>query len=142
MRIHALAARPPAGLADALECFERDFSYPLGTDRRFRISHGEDYSRFVRPCPSRERTGCSPRRERCESGGPYRGGRKSRARSTPGRRRARLEVLPRARGSSSLEAPVQSSIEEASVAPVKLMRSFGFPAELRAQRRNIEARIQ
>jgi hypothetical protein len=48
MRIHTLAARPPADLARALERFERSFSYPLGTDRRFRISHGEDYTRFFR----------------------------------------------------------------------------------------------
>lgn len=38
----------------ALEEFEAEFSYPLGADESFRISHGEDYSLFYRAMgPSR-----------------------------------------------------------------------------------------
>jgi len=48
MRIHPLVQRPSARLAAALEEFERAFSYPLGQEGRFRISHGEDYTRFFR----------------------------------------------------------------------------------------------
>jgi len=48
MRVHPLVRRPPARLAVALEEFEKRFSYPLGEGSRFRISHGEDYSRFFR----------------------------------------------------------------------------------------------
>ena len=35
-------------LAGALERFERQFTYPLGPGRSFRISHGDDYVRFFR----------------------------------------------------------------------------------------------
>ena len=48
MTIHELRTAPPPELADALERFEEQFHYPLGSDRFFRISHGEDYPRFFR----------------------------------------------------------------------------------------------
>jgi hypothetical protein len=48
MRIHAVVRPPAAELAAALAKFEHGFSYPLGQHSRFRISHGEDYSRFFR----------------------------------------------------------------------------------------------
>jgi hypothetical protein len=40
-------AHAPA-MTEALERFEASFIYPLGEGRRFRISHGRDYSRFFR----------------------------------------------------------------------------------------------
>jgi len=39
---------PPPELALALADFERQFTYPLGPVRSFRIEHGEDYARFYR----------------------------------------------------------------------------------------------
>jgi hypothetical protein len=43
-----LHAAPTSDLADALERFEQQFTYPLGPGRFFRISHGTDYPRFFR----------------------------------------------------------------------------------------------
>ena len=48
MHIHRFENAPPAGIASALERFERQFTYPLGVDRSFHVSHGEDYPRFFR----------------------------------------------------------------------------------------------
>lgn len=48
MNILALDAPPGAALAQALSRFESRFTYPLGESTAFRISHGEDYSRFYR----------------------------------------------------------------------------------------------
>jgi hypothetical protein len=46
MILHRLNTGIPEGMGDALAGFEREFSYPLGSSGRFRISHGEDYLRF------------------------------------------------------------------------------------------------
>ncbi|WP_395751143.1 N-acetyltransferase [Prosthecobacter sp.] len=46
MNLHTLREPPPAWLGEALERFERQFDYPLGEGRRFRISHGRDYLPF------------------------------------------------------------------------------------------------
>lgn len=46
--VHTLAGPPTPDLARALEIFEGQFSYPLGPDRTFRVSHGIDYTRFYR----------------------------------------------------------------------------------------------
>lgn len=46
MTILTLTAPPPADLANALDRFERQFVYPLGPGRSFRISHGRDYLPF------------------------------------------------------------------------------------------------
>ena len=48
MKVHLLNGPPPTSLASALAEFESPFSYPLGPDRTFHISHGEDYSLFFR----------------------------------------------------------------------------------------------
>ncbi len=48
MKVYALNGPPPTWLADALAEFESPFRYPLGPDRTFHISHGEDYSLFFR----------------------------------------------------------------------------------------------
>jgi hypothetical protein len=48
MILHRLAGPPDPDLARALESFERDFTYPLGPGRSFRIEHGPDYPRFFR----------------------------------------------------------------------------------------------
>ena len=48
MKIHLLAEKPPPNTARLLAQFERQFRYPLGPERFFRIHHGEDYSRFFR----------------------------------------------------------------------------------------------
>jgi hypothetical protein len=48
MIVHALSAPPAVELARALERFELGFTYPLGGDTRFRISHGTDYGLFFR----------------------------------------------------------------------------------------------
>ena len=48
MKIHLLTEKPPPMMAQALAQFERQFRYPLGSERFFRIHHGEDYSRFFR----------------------------------------------------------------------------------------------
>ena len=47
-KIHILDAMPEQWLATALEEFESKFHYPLGKDRWFSISHGDDYTRFFR----------------------------------------------------------------------------------------------
>jgi hypothetical protein len=46
--VHRLETVPPPALAHALQEFEREFSYPLGPGRSFRIAHGDDYPRFFR----------------------------------------------------------------------------------------------
>lgn len=47
-KIHILDAMPERELAAALEEFESNFHYPLGKDRWFSISHGNDYTKFFR----------------------------------------------------------------------------------------------
>jgi hypothetical protein len=44
----AVTAAPPPELAAELERFERQFAYPLGPGRSFRIDHGPEYPRFFR----------------------------------------------------------------------------------------------
>jgi len=46
MNLHCLHEAPPPWLGEALERFERQFWYPLGSERRFRISHGREYLPF------------------------------------------------------------------------------------------------
>jgi hypothetical protein len=46
--ITELKSRPDPNLAAKLETFESQFHYPLGRDAWFRISHGDDYTRFFR----------------------------------------------------------------------------------------------
>lgn len=46
--IHHLRGRPDPDLAKDLQEFESGFTYPLGNNRTFRISHGSDYTRFFR----------------------------------------------------------------------------------------------
>ncbi|MGV3533599.1 MAG: N-acetyltransferase [Chthoniobacteraceae bacterium] len=48
MTVEPLLRAPDRELTEALDAFERGFTYPLGHDRRFRITHGEDYARFFR----------------------------------------------------------------------------------------------
>jgi hypothetical protein len=48
MSVLAFHEAPPADLASALAEFERQFNYPLGPGRSFRIEHGADYARFYR----------------------------------------------------------------------------------------------
>src|SRR5215470_7129143 len=48
MKIHQLSGPPSPRLAGALAEFEEPFTYPLGADRFFRISHGADYTLFFR----------------------------------------------------------------------------------------------
>jgi hypothetical protein len=48
MTVHVLRTAPAPELAQALERFEQQFRYPLGPERFFRITHGEDYPRFFR----------------------------------------------------------------------------------------------
>ena len=48
MTIRILTQAPESDLATALEEFERQFTYPLGSGLSFRISHGPDYPRFFR----------------------------------------------------------------------------------------------
>lgn len=48
MKIRLLTETPSPNTARALAQFERQFRYPLGPGRFFRIHHGEDYSRFFR----------------------------------------------------------------------------------------------
>lgn len=43
-----LPGKPETWLQNALQDFEAEFSYPLGANRSFRISHPEDYGRFSR----------------------------------------------------------------------------------------------
>lgn len=44
MNILVLRNSPELKLTSALDIFEREFTYPLGSDRRFRIAHGGDGS--------------------------------------------------------------------------------------------------
>lgn len=46
--MHVLKSRPGPDLTAALQRFELQFRYPLGTDSWFRISHGADYTCFFR----------------------------------------------------------------------------------------------
>ncbi|MBY0528213.1 MAG: GNAT family N-acetyltransferase [Gemmataceae bacterium] len=46
MTIHPIREAPSPPLRDALMRFERQFVYPLGPGRTFRIEHGCDYARF------------------------------------------------------------------------------------------------
>ena len=48
MTLHQLYAQPSPELGAALAEFEKQFTYPLGPGRNFRISHGDDYSLFFR----------------------------------------------------------------------------------------------
>lgn len=48
IHIHQLRSAPAPDMQARLADFERQFDYPLGADRRFVISHGEDYPRFFR----------------------------------------------------------------------------------------------
>lgn len=48
MTIESFLDPPPAERARALAEFERQFHYPLGPGRSFRIEHGDDYARFYR----------------------------------------------------------------------------------------------
>jgi hypothetical protein len=63
MKVHQWCVPPPAEFAQALTAFERQFTYPLGPGRFFRIDHGDDYPRFFRAigeaaCFVAEREGC------------------------------------------------------------------------------------
>ena len=46
MTLHHLTADLSPDLAPAFARFEREFTYPLGPDTRFRISHGQSYLPF------------------------------------------------------------------------------------------------
>jgi Acetyltransferase (GNAT) domain len=48
MKIRCLTGPPDPETAAALAHFEKEFTYPLGPDRSFSISHGADYSLFFR----------------------------------------------------------------------------------------------
>src|SRR5947207_13088916 len=48
MKVHQVSSPPSPALARALAEFEAPFTYPLGTGKFFRISHGEDYTLFFR----------------------------------------------------------------------------------------------
>jgi hypothetical protein len=48
VKLHVLESRPDLRLTAALEQFESQFRYPLGSDSWFRISHGDDYTCFFR----------------------------------------------------------------------------------------------
>jgi hypothetical protein len=48
MTVTRFVDAPESDVAEALERFERQFTYPLGPGRWFRISHGQDYPRFYR----------------------------------------------------------------------------------------------
>jgi Acetyltransferase (GNAT) domain len=48
MIIHCLTEPPDSKTTAALAVFEKNFTYPLGPDLSFAISHGADYSRFFR----------------------------------------------------------------------------------------------
>ena len=48
MKVHQISGPPSPALASALAEFEGHFIYPLGPGKYFRISHGEDYTRFFR----------------------------------------------------------------------------------------------
>ena len=46
MTVHCIQSSPPKALQAALNHFEEQFDYPLGSDDRFHIDHGSDYSTF------------------------------------------------------------------------------------------------
>lgn len=46
MNLHHFTAKVPQEIGRALARFEREFTYPLGSQARFRISHGVDYLPF------------------------------------------------------------------------------------------------
>lgn len=48
IQIHFYTETPPSKISKALAEFERQFVYPLGNQRTFRIVHSEDYSLFFR----------------------------------------------------------------------------------------------
>lgn|SRR5262245_7985777 len=48
MIVESFHEPPPPDRARALADFERQFTYPLGPGRSFRIEHGDDYARFYR----------------------------------------------------------------------------------------------
>src|SRR5262245_34612162 len=48
MTVHQLSSPPSPSLARALAEFEAPFTYPLGSEKSFRITHGEDYTLFFR----------------------------------------------------------------------------------------------
>jgi len=48
VKIQEIQSHPTAELNAKLETFESQFRYPLGSDSWFRISHGDDYTRFFR----------------------------------------------------------------------------------------------
>jgi hypothetical protein len=48
MNLQHFTSQIPDSVSQALADFEKDFTYPLGTSCRFRISHGDDYLRFFR----------------------------------------------------------------------------------------------
>lgn len=48
MKIQCLSGPPDPETTLALSDFEKEFTYPLGPDRSFSISHGADYSLFFR----------------------------------------------------------------------------------------------
>lgn len=48
IHIHQLRSTPAPDMQSKLVQFEHQFDYPLGADRRFVISHVEDYPRFFR----------------------------------------------------------------------------------------------
>lgn len=48
MNVRTFTNEVPQWLGASLEDFEREFTYPLGENTRFRISHGRDYLRFFR----------------------------------------------------------------------------------------------
>ena len=48
MNLHTISDSPAPILSHALAKFEQQFTYPLGTDRFFRIEHNADYAKFYR----------------------------------------------------------------------------------------------
>src|SRR3954447_18060781 len=48
MKVDRISGPPSLALARALTEFEVPFTYPLGPEKFFRISHGEDYTLFFR----------------------------------------------------------------------------------------------
>jgi hypothetical protein len=48
MKVRRISGPPSPALARALAEFETPFTYPLGSGRFFRITHGEDYTLFFR----------------------------------------------------------------------------------------------
>jgi hypothetical protein len=46
MRIHAIDSLINPALAEAIDSFEKEFSYPLGPTNHFRISHAQNHSGF------------------------------------------------------------------------------------------------